>query len=93
MAGENKISPTDRQFPFDRKNLKARREYGGTNYEAYALPGVANDEEGWQISVVTREVAAPFEILTRDYAQDDNNVEDNSYSYVWDDRASYTYGV
>jgi len=93
MPGENKIHPEHRQLPFDRTNLKVRREFAGTNYEGYALPGVGDGDRGWQISVITREVAAPFNILTRNFAQNEaNNIEDNSYSFVWDDRATYTFG-
>ena len=91
--GVNSIESSSRQYPFDRTNLKVRREYGATNYEAYALPGTLETDEGWQIAVITREAAAPFEILTRNFAQSGGSKERNAFAFTWSDRATHTYGA
>ena len=89
----NQIEASSRQYPFDRTNLKVRREYGATNYEAYALPGAADADPVWQISVITREAAAPHEILTRNFAQGGGDKESNAFAFTWTDRATHTYGA
>ena len=89
----NSVEASSRQFPFDRTNLKVRREYGATNYEAYALPDADDTDEAWQISVFTREAAAPFTILTRNFAQNTAGNETNAFAFAWSARASLTFGA
>jgi hypothetical protein len=89
----NSVDLGGRRIIKKRGNLKVRREYGATNYEAWALPGAADTDSVWQIAVITREAVAPHSILTKNYAQNDAGKESNAFAFAWSERAALTYGV
>lgn len=56
---------------------------GNPEYIGYAMPGTATSAIGWQIQKITYSSGAPITIAYPG--------GDNSYAYVWDNRAGYTY--
>lgn len=57
---------------------------GNPEYIGYGAPGLAESSVGWQIQKLTWSVGGDLESATYPSG-------DNSYNYVWDDKATYTY--
>jgi len=70
------------------ESLAERVEYdanGNAIYVGRALPGVAEDEAGWQIMSQTFD--GSNRLVARRFAE-----ADNGFGFVWADRATYVYG-
>lgn len=61
-------------------------------FEGWALPGTADSDSGWQLAEFTVDFQSPPNILTKKYAQDIGG-ESNGFIFVWNDRATFTYGA
>lgn len=95
MSDQN-VDSSSGNIPHDRTNLKVRRQFtvAVLDYEGWALPGTAEDENGWQIAAFTQDVQTPPNILTKNFAQAGvGNKETNGFVFKWTDRATLTYGV
>jgi len=67
-----------------------RAEYDGSNnliYAGFALPGAADDEAVWQIKFLEYDGTNLVSITWPEL----DGKANASYSFVWDDRATYTY--
>ena len=95
MAITNSVTPQDRDYPFDRTNLKVRRQFAVADlvYEGWAAPGALETDEVWQIANFTVDAQAPPNVLTKNYPQNLAGQESNAFAFAWSARASLNYGA
>lgn len=68
-----------------------RGEYTGTDliYKGFARPGAATSAAVWQIAKLTYDVS--HNILSITWPHNVQGNASNDYSFVWDNRGTYTY--
>jgi hypothetical protein len=91
---ENSIEASSRKYPFDRTNLKVKRQFATAvlEFEGWALPGTSVNDPGWQIASFAVDAQSPPNVLSKDFAQNPAGKESNAFAFIWADRSSLTYG-
>ncbi|MCK5611384.1 hypothetical protein KAR91_56460 [Candidatus Pacearchaeota archaeon] len=87
MAGPgDNLKKDDQYLPYSHADLQWRSADDGNGdieYIGYAMPGVADAEEGWQIEKFTNTAGSP---VAGKFAGGSNR-----YDKIWDNRAGYSY--